>query len=405
MVELHPRAGRPRAHLRLPLLRLPDRRRPARADRAGRGRALRRGLRQPARRHRGGARDGVRARDDESGEELRDPRRQRGQRHRRVGRPPAPEELHDEAEVPIIRPSRGTHITLSPDDLPMHAGAIVPAGAGRTIFALPWLGQTLIGTTDNDYEGEIDHVPPGRGRHRVPARRRQRVLPTATSGVADLTGAYAGVRPLISQRRPQEVGRHLAQGRALRDLERDDHDHRRQAHDLAADGQAGGRPARRARRARRALPHARDPAGHGGRRRASCRGSRASRRTPTRSSPAATATRRTRCSTSPASAASWRSRSCPAGPTCWPRSPTRRGASRRAPSGTCCCGAPGSGCWPRASCWTRTERRPRRCSGRRGAGPGAGLGRRPGRARDRRICRAEAGAEGILVSASIGARP
>ena len=33
-------------------------------------------------------------------------------------------------------------------------GAIVPAGGGRTIFVLPWLGQTLIGTTDNDYEGD-----------------------------------------------------------------------------------------------------------------------------------------------------------------------------------------------------------------------------------------------------------
>src|SRR3954468_3977768 len=71
-----------------------------------------------------------------------------------------PEELHDEAEVPTIRPSRGTHVTLSSEDLPLHAGAIVPAGGGRTIFALPWLGRSLIGTTDNDYEGEIDHVRP-----------------------------------------------------------------------------------------------------------------------------------------------------------------------------------------------------------------------------------------------------
>ena len=35
-----------------------------------------------------------------------------------------------------------------------HAGAIVPAGGGRAIFVLPWLGRTLIGTTDNDYEGD-----------------------------------------------------------------------------------------------------------------------------------------------------------------------------------------------------------------------------------------------------------
>ena len=43
----------------------------------------------------------------------------------------------------------------------MVAGAIVPAGSGRSIFVLPWLGRTLIGTTDNDYEGSLDHVPPG----------------------------------------------------------------------------------------------------------------------------------------------------------------------------------------------------------------------------------------------------
>jgi glycine/D-amino acid oxidase-like deaminating enzyme len=63
-----------------------------------------------------------------------------------------PEELHDEAEVPVIRPSRGTHIIVPSATLPVVAGAIAPAGGGRTIFVLPWLGQTLIGTTDNDYE-------------------------------------------------------------------------------------------------------------------------------------------------------------------------------------------------------------------------------------------------------------
>ena len=69
-----------------------------------------------------------------------------------------PEELHDEEEIPLIRPSRGTHVTLAAEDLPLKAGVIVPAGEGRTIFALPWLGRSLLGTTDNDYEGDIDAV-------------------------------------------------------------------------------------------------------------------------------------------------------------------------------------------------------------------------------------------------------
>ena len=163
--------------------------------------------------------------------------------------------------MPVIRPSRGTHITLAHADAAARRPArSCPAGGGRTIFALPWLGRTLIGTTDNDYDGR-------------PRPRRALAATTSptcstpstrssppTLGPGDLTGAFAGVRPLISTGDPQEVGRHLAQGRALRDLERNDHDHRRQAHDLAADGEDGGRPARRARRPRRPVPHARDPA-------------------------------------------------------------------------------------------------------------------------------------------------
>jgi glycerol-3-phosphate dehydrogenase len=108
-----------------------------------------------------------------------------------------PEELHGEAEVPTIAPSRGTHITLSQVDLPLSAGAIVPAGEGRSIFALPWLGRSLIGTTDNNYDGDIDHVRP--------ALDDVRYLLEATNAffgsdldLDRLTGAYAGVRPLIS---------------------------------------------------------------------------------------------------------------------------------------------------------------------------------------------------------------
>ncbi len=108
-----------------------------------------------------------------------------------------PEELHSEAEVPTIRPSRGTHITLSHDDLPLYAGAIVPAGEGRTIFALPWLGRSLLGTTDNNYDGDIDHVQPS-GRDIEYLLDAANAFFDSSFGPGDLTGAYAGVRPLIS---------------------------------------------------------------------------------------------------------------------------------------------------------------------------------------------------------------
>ncbi len=89
-----------------------------------------------------------------------------------------PEELHDEAEVPRIRAEpRHAHHDLLATSCRCVDGAIVPAGEGRSIFALPWLGSTLIGTTDNDYdEGGLDHIRPAESRHRVPARRDERLL-------------------------------------------------------------------------------------------------------------------------------------------------------------------------------------------------------------------------------------
>ena len=348
-------ARRARADLRLPLLRLPDRRRAARADRARRGRALRRGVRQPARRDRParGRRPRQRRRacaTSRRGEEFEVRRPTSSTRPACGPTSCAPRSCTTRPSCRSIRPSRGTHITLAHDDLPLIGGAIVPAGGGRSIFALPWLGHTLIGTTDNDYEGPLEHVEPSERGHRLPARRHQRVLRLGLRP-RPADRRVRGRAAADLDRRPEEVGRHLAQGRAVRDLLGDDHDHRRQAHDLAADGEDDRRPARRARSARRALPHARDPARAGdraggaaarrGRRAGGLRGAR--RR--------ATATPRTRCSRSPPSAASWPSRSSPAARTCSPRSRSRPATSRRAASATCCCAARASGCSPRASCW------------------------------------------------------
>ncbi len=114
-----------------------------------------------------------------------------------------PDELHNEAEVPTIRPSRGTHVTVSQEDLPVVAGAIVPAGSGRSIFVLPWLGRTLIGTTDNDYEGSLDHIPPAESDIEYLLGATNEFFGTSVA-ISDLTGAYAGVRPLISTGDPKK---------------------------------------------------------------------------------------------------------------------------------------------------------------------------------------------------------
>jgi glycerol-3-phosphate dehydrogenase len=151
----------------------------------------------------GGRASGVRARDGESGEtiEIRAENviNATGVWADRL----RPGELHDDAEVPTIRPSRGTHITLSHEDVPLVGGAIVPAGANRTIFALPWLGRTLIGTTDNDYSGELDHIHPSRVDVDYLLDAVNSYFGTELQTGA-ITGAYAGVRPLIATGDPRK---------------------------------------------------------------------------------------------------------------------------------------------------------------------------------------------------------
>jgi len=114
-----------------------------------------------------------------------------------------PNELREEAELPRIRPSRGTHVTIRNEDLPLVGGAIVPAGGGRTIFALPWLGHTLVGTTDNDYEGPLEHIKPSSEDIDYLLDAVNGFFGTEL-GPAQLTGAFAGVRPLISTGDPKK---------------------------------------------------------------------------------------------------------------------------------------------------------------------------------------------------------
>jgi glycerol-3-phosphate dehydrogenase len=113
-------------------------------------------------------------------------------------------ELIEEEDVPRIAPSRGTHVLLDRDDLSTGSAAcIVPAGEGRAIFALPWYGRTLIGTTDSDYAGDVDRPQP-------PSADVEYLLEAVNAffgtslGAADLVGAYAGVRPLLATGDPRK---------------------------------------------------------------------------------------------------------------------------------------------------------------------------------------------------------
>ncbi|HYZ80976.1 MAG TPA: glycerol-3-phosphate dehydrogenase/oxidase, partial [Solirubrobacteraceae bacterium] len=152
---------------------------------------------------------GVRVRDSESGEQLvlraGNVINATGVWADRI----RPDELHSEAQLPTIVPSRGTHVTVAATDLPLRAGAIVPAGNDRSIFALPWQGASLLGTTDSTYMGDIDHVRPAAADIDYLLEATNSFFGTSL-GPGDLTGAFAGVRPLIASgdaRRSVDISR------------------------------------------------------------------------------------------------------------------------------------------------------------------------------------------------------
>ena len=115
-----------------------------------------------------------------------------------------PEEVVEEEDVPRISPSRGTHVLIDRADLSTgEAACIVPAGEGRAIFALPWYGRTLIGTTDNDFDGDVDHPRPA-GDDIAYLLEAVNEFFGISLGERDLVGAYAGVRPLIATGDPKK---------------------------------------------------------------------------------------------------------------------------------------------------------------------------------------------------------
>ena len=246
---------------------------------------------------------------------------------------------------------RHAHHARATSDLPLVGGAIVPAGE-RALDLRAAVARAHAGRHDRQRLR-------GRARaRRSPPARTSTTCSSATNDVlrhdaraaATSTGAFAGVRPLISTGDPKKsvdisrkaelyetssgmitiTGGKLTTWRRMAKM----------TVDRLVEREAP----------RRALPHARDPARPGDRRRgAAARGGRArgvlrGARRPLRPRRARRARARR------PSAASWRSRSSPACPTCSPRSRSRRATSRRAASATCCCAARGWGCSRRASC-------------------------------------------------------
>ena len=101
---------------------------------------------------------------------------------------------------PVIAPAKGIHLFVPRGALePDSAFTLSAPSDGRLIFAIPWYGRLMIGTTDTPYEGPLeDPLPDPEGAayliEAIDAR-----LPGLGIGQAPIIGAQAGVRPLIRE--------------------------------------------------------------------------------------------------------------------------------------------------------------------------------------------------------------
>jgi glycerol-3-phosphate dehydrogenase len=112
------------------------------------------------------------------------------------------ESLASHRAQPRLRPSKGIHLVFDKDAVPVaESGAFIPdADKKRMLFVIPWLDHVIVGTTDDTYEGSLDHPA-------VDAHDRAYCIDAlnATFDLSleegDIAGAYAGLRPLIAGER------------------------------------------------------------------------------------------------------------------------------------------------------------------------------------------------------------
>jgi glycerol-3-phosphate dehydrogenase len=105
--------------------------------------------------------------------------------------------MDDAHAAPIVTPSQGAHIVLDRACQPGTSASMVPhTDDGRVLFAVPWHGRVVVGTTDTPLEGapleprpldeEIDFLLGHAARYLARDPRP-----------SDILSCFAGIRPLV----------------------------------------------------------------------------------------------------------------------------------------------------------------------------------------------------------------
>ena len=97
-----------------------------------------------------------------------------------------------------LRPSRGIHLILPHDAVPIQCAVSLPSpDDGRPVFLIPHPEGVLLGTTDLYYDGDLDDPRPTHDEVDYLLRAVTAAFPTNEIGRDRVVGAFAGLRPIL----------------------------------------------------------------------------------------------------------------------------------------------------------------------------------------------------------------
>ncbi|HEY1075723.1 MAG TPA: glycerol-3-phosphate dehydrogenase/oxidase [Fontimonas sp.] len=102
------------------------------------------------------------------------------------------------ATGPRLRPLRGSHLLIAQSRLPLrHAISWLHPQDQRPVFAHPWEGAVVLGTTDIDHAGPLDkpRISDPEVSYLLDALHAQ--FPRLNLTVQDVLASYAGIRPVV----------------------------------------------------------------------------------------------------------------------------------------------------------------------------------------------------------------
>jgi len=96
-----------------------------------------------------------------------------------------------------LKPSKGIHVVTRP--LSRSHAVVSVSASGRRVMIIPWRGKSLIGTTDDFYQGDLDRIRATDAEIQVLLDEVNAFIPSARLTRADVEAAYAGARPLVAR--------------------------------------------------------------------------------------------------------------------------------------------------------------------------------------------------------------